>query len=101
MKAFIEFITALVVLAIVQSMTVALGVVLIIFTLMSAVVFPRQTFGLLIALSLLALALNAPVVCAASLGAIVMAVAITSRLKRRSPLPASLKLLPSTNLTER
>lgn len=85
MKEAFTFLTALAILAIAQTLATALGIVLLILAFMGVVAFPRQTFGLIASLGLLALALREPAVCAAALGAVAIVVAITSRLAHRTP----------------
>lgn len=82
MKEVLTFLTALAVLAIAQTLTTALGIVLCIFALMGVVAFPRQTFQLIASLGLLVLALREPAVCAAALGAIGVAAVIADRIGR-------------------
>jgi len=89
MREFMTFLTAVVILAIAQTLTTALGIVLLIFALMGVVAFPRQTFGLVASLGLLVLALREPAVCAAALGAIGVATVATDRLRRRSVDPST------------
>lgn len=97
MREFMTFLTAVVILAIAQTLTTALGIVLLIFALMGVVAFPRPTFGLLASLGLLVLALKEPAVCAAGLGAIGVSVVVADRIMRwrafRS-LPPTVALLP-------
>jgi hypothetical protein len=88
------FLTAVVVLAIAQTLTTALGIMLLFFALMGVVAFPRQTFGLIASLGLLVLALKEPAVCAAALGGIGITMVLADRLRRRpirvSPVPPRL-----------
>ena len=58
MKEALTFLTAIVILAIAQTLTTALGIALLIFALMGVVAFPRQTFQLIASLGLLVLALK-------------------------------------------
>jgi hypothetical protein len=83
MREAFTFLTAVVILAIAQTLTTALGIVLLIFALMGVVSFPRPTFGLIASLGLLVLALKEPAVCAAALGAIGIASVLADRLRRR------------------
>ena len=83
MREIMTFLTAVVVLAIAQTLTTALGIVLLFFGLMGVVAFPRQTFGLIGSLGLLVLALKEPAVCVVALGAIGVAMAITNLVQRR------------------
>lgn len=83
MREFMTFLTAVVILAIAQTLTTALGIVLLIFALMGVVAFPRQTFGLVASLGLLVLALKEPAVCAAALGTIGVAATISAHLRSR------------------
>lgn len=84
MREIMTFLTAVVVLAIVQTLTTALGIVLLFFALMGVVAFPRQTFGLIASLGLLILAIKEPAVCAAALGAIGITCVLADRLRRRT-----------------
>lgn len=84
MREFLTFLTAIAILAIAQTLTSALGIVLLIFAVMGVVAFPRQTFGLIASLGLLALTLRAPAYCAAALGAIGVAVIIVDRVRPRA-----------------
>jgi hypothetical protein len=79
MKTAANLLTALMVLAIAQTLTKALCIVLLIFTLMGAVTMPRQTFALIAALGLLTLAQQKPAYCIAALGTIGIAAVITGR----------------------
>lgn len=90
MKEFITFLTACVVLGIAQSLVAALSMALLIFALMGAISHARETFGFAFCLGMLMLALNAPAVCAAALGAIGVTVAIINRVKRPSETPLPL-----------
>jgi hypothetical protein len=83
MKEFITFLTACVVLGIAQSLLAALSMALLIFALMGAISHPRETFGFAFCLGVLLLALSAPAVCAAALGAIGVAVVIAGQMKKR------------------
>ena len=98
MREFMTFLTAVVILAIAQTLTAALGIVLLIFALMGVVAYPRRTFGLIASLGLLALALKEPGVCAGILGAIGITVFLADRIKRRpSNIPSAPLLLTSTS----
>lgn len=97
MREFLTFLTALAVLAVAQSLTTMLGVVLPILALMGVVAHPRRTLGLVAALGLLTLALQRPVECiaAASVLGIAFAAAVALRGRgRRRPRPAPPLLLP-------
>lgn len=83
MRDFLSFLTALALLALVQALTAALSMALLVLVLMGAVVFPRQTLALMIGVSLLATATGAPAACAAALGAIGVAVVVTISVHRR------------------
>jgi hypothetical protein len=83
MKTFVEFLTALVLLAIVQNITIALGIVLLIVVVMAATVYPRQALATAVLIGLFTLAIKQPLACAAGLGAIALAVTITKRIRRR------------------
>ena len=83
MKTFLEFLTALAVLAIIQNLTIALGIVLLIVAVMAATIYPRQAFAAALLAGTLALAIERPVWCAAGLGAIGVATIITKRLRRQ------------------
>lgn len=82
MRDFIQFLTALCVLAAVQYLAVAVSVVLCILLLMAAVVHPRQTLQLLATLGLLALAFKAPAHCAVAIGATVVTITVSVHLTR-------------------
>lgn len=96
MKTLTTFLTACVVLGIAQSLVAALSMALLIFALMGAISHPRETFGFAFCLGVLMLALNAPAMCAAALGAVGVTVAITRRMRRQS-VPLRPVLLPSTD----
>ncbi|KQM49311.1 hypothetical protein ASE69_11095 [Sphingomonas sp. Leaf208] len=89
MNTTLKLLTALVILAIAQTLTTALGIVLLMLALMAAITHPRETLGFAFCSGMLMLALNAPAVCAAALGAIGVTVAIINRVKppRETPLP--------------
>ena len=98
MREFMIFLTAVVILAIAQTLTTALGIVLLIFALMGVVAYPRRTFQLIGSMGLLVLALNEPACCVAALGAVGVAVAVANRVtrkraRRRPTMP--ILLLPS------
>lgn len=82
MKEFITFLTACAVLGIAQSLVAALSMALLIFALMGAISHPRETFGFAFCLGMLLLAINAPAVCAAALGAIGVTAVVIGGLKR-------------------
>lgn len=94
MREFTQLLTALCVLAAVQYLAAALGVVLLILLLMAAVVHPRQTLQLLATIAALALAFKAPAHCAVAIGAAVVALTVTAHLfeRRRQPIAG---LLPA------
>jgi hypothetical protein len=83
MKNFLDFLTAIVLLAMVNYVTVALGVVLVILVLMSAITYPRRTLQLFAAVGLLALVFKQPAVCAITPGAVGGAGVIAHQLRRR------------------
>ncbi|WP_298812427.1 hypothetical protein [uncultured Sphingomonas sp.] len=83
MRDFIQFLTALAVLAIVQYLALALSVVLLILLLMAAVVHPRRTLQLLATVGLLGLAFKAPAHCAAAIGAAAVALTVSAHLSER------------------
>ena len=89
MREFIVFLTAVVILAVAQTVANALGIVLLIFALITVVTFPRVTFQLIASLGLLALALKEPAYCVASLGAVSVALVVAGRV--RSSTPAAVK----------
>lgn len=99
MKTFVELVTALVLLAIVQHVAIALGIVLLIVIVMASTVYPRQAFAMALLIGLFALAIKQPVACAIGLAATGLAVTITKRVRRRrqraAPTPPPL-LLPSS-----
>lgn len=96
MNATLRLLTALVMLAIAQTLTTALGIVLLMLALIAALIHPRETFGFAACLGFLLLVLNAPIACAAALGTIGVAVAIAGRRKGpcRQSTPVSLLLAP-------
>ena len=96
MRDFIQFLTALAVLAIVQYLALALGVALLVLLLMAAVVHPRQTLQLLATVAALALACKAPAHCAAAIGAAAAALTIVAHLSQRRRQPIA-GLLPAPN----
>lgn len=53
MKTFTQFLTALAVLAIARYVTIALGIVLLIVTIMAATVHPRQAFATAVLIAIL------------------------------------------------
>lgn len=79
MRDFIQFLTALCVLAAVQYLALALSVALLILLLMAAVVHPRRTLHLLATVGLLALAFKAPH-CAAAIGVVAVALTVAAHL---------------------
>jgi hypothetical protein len=79
MKAATNLFTALMVLAVAQTVTKALGIVLLICAVVGAVTFPRQTFGLMAAFGLLALADRKPAYCIAAVGTIGVACVVTGQ----------------------
>lgn len=83
MKTLTELVTALVLLAVVQNVAIALGIVLLIVVVMAATVYPRQAFALTTLIGLFALAIKQPVACVAGLAVIGLAVAVTKRARRR------------------
>ncbi|MES3154222.1 hypothetical protein [Sphingomonas faeni] len=82
MNVTLKLLTALVILAIAQILTTALGIVLLMLALMAAITHPRETLGFALCFGMLMLVLNAPAVCAAALGAIGVTVAIVNRVRR-------------------
>lgn len=100
MRDFIQFLTAVAVLAIVQYLALALGVALLILLLMAAVVHPRQTLRLLATVAALALAFKAPAYCALAIGAAAIALTIAAHLsdRRRQPIAG---FLPAPNAETR
>jgi hypothetical protein len=86
MRDFIQFLTALAVLAIVQYLALALGVVLLVLLLMAAVVHPRQTLQLLASV--------------AAIGAAAIALTVTAHLSQRRRQPIA-GLLPAPNAETR
>lgn len=100
MKTFTQFLTALAVLAIVQYVTVALGIVLLIVAVMAASIHPRQAFATAVLIGLLALAIKQPVACAAGLGTIWLAGAVTKRVRRPTTNPAARTTLMLTHAGE-
>ena len=99
MREFLTLMTALVVLTIAQTLTTALGIVLLIFALMGVEAYPRPTFGMIASLGLLVLALKAPVACAATLGAIGVAIAVAGRF-RPHPVSIIVAMLPAPGQPE-
>jgi len=97
MKEFMTFLTACVVLGIAQSLVAALSMALLIFAFMGALSHPRETFGFAFCLGMLILALHAPTACAAALGTVGLALAITGRMRGRRPTPVSLLSSPVRN----
>ena len=98
MREFIVFLTAVVILAIAQTLASALGIVLLIFALMTIITFPRLAFQLIASLGLLALALKEPAYCVATLGAVAVTIVITGRIMERRtsrPLTRVIALLPA------
>jgi hypothetical protein len=93
-RDFIQFLTALCVLAAVQYLALALSVALLILLLMAAVVHPRRTLQLLATVGLLALAFKAPAHCAVAIGAAAVALTVAAHLseRRRQPIAG---LLPA------
>lgn len=83
MRDFIQLLTALAVVAIVQYLALALSVALLILLLMAAIVHPRRTLQLLATVAALALALKAPAHCALAIGAAVVALTISAHLAER------------------
>lgn len=94
MRDFLQLLTALAVVAIVQYLALALSVALLILLLMAAIVHPRRTLQLLAAVGVLALAFKAPAHCALAIGAAVVAMTVTARLVELSR-PAIAGLLPA------
>jgi hypothetical protein len=94
MRETMTILTAIVILAIAQTLTTALGIVLLIFALMGVVAFPRPTFGLIASLGLLILALREPAVCAAALGAIGVTCVLADRLRRQRRSEGKYPLVP-------
>jgi hypothetical protein len=92
MKAATSFFTVLMVLAIAQILTKALGFALLIVALLGAIAAPRQTFGLVALLGLLTLAQKKPAYCIAAIGAIGVAIVISNRLQTRPDQPEPLFL---------
>ena len=84
MKEALTFFTAVLILAIAQILSKALGIVLLLFALLGAISHPRHTLGLILCLALLALALKKPTACVAALGAIGVTVAVSNGARRRS-----------------
>ena len=80
MRDFIQFLTALAVLAVVQYLALALGVVLLILLLMAAVVYPWRTLQLVATIAALALAFKAPAHCAIAIGAAAVALTIAAHI---------------------
>lgn len=102
MREFLTFLTAVVILAIAQTLTTALGIALLIFALLGVVAFPRQTFGLIASLGILSLALQQPFTCVAALALVGVAIVVVDCLKRPSvPLPAPLLLSSRQKSTDR
>ncbi|WBH15287.1 hypothetical protein [Sphingomonas radiodurans] len=87
MKEFLTFLTAVVILAIAQTLTSLLGIVLLIFALLGVIAYPQRTFQLIASLSLLVLALKEPAYCIAALSAIGAVVLLFDRLQTRSKQP--------------
>ena len=98
MKMLTELLTAVVLLAIVQNVAIALGIVLLIVVVMAATVYPRQAFATAVLVGLFALAIKQPLACVAVGGAIGLAVTIARRVRHPRPRPvlaAPPLLLPS------
>lgn len=87
MREFIQFVTALCVLAAAQLVAKAIAAALLVLLLMAAVVHPRRTLQLLAAVGLLALAFRAPAHCAAAIGAVAVALTIATHLRERRSHP--------------
>lgn len=79
MQDFLRFLTAVCVLAAVQYLAIALGVMFCVLLLMSAIVHPRRTLQLLATVAALALAFKAPAHCAIAIGAAAVAMTVTAR----------------------
>ncbi len=94
MRDFIQFLTALAVLAIVQYLALVLGVTFLVLLLMAAIVHPRRTLRLLAAVGLLALAFKAPAHCATVIGSAAAALTVMATMtSRRSATVAQSTLL--------
>lgn len=83
MKTFTEFLTALAVLAIVQYITVALWIVLLIAAVMAATIRPRLAFATAVLIGTIALMIRQPVACAAVMAVISIAFVLANRMKPR------------------
>jgi len=87
MKEAFTFLTAVAVLAVAQTLTTALGIVLLILALMGVVAFPRRTFQFFASLGLLVLALKEPAACISALAAVAVAAVVGKRLPRQPEYP--------------
>lgn len=98
MREFMTFLTAVIILAIAQTLTTALWIVLLIFALMGFVAFPRRTFQLIASLGLLVLALEEPAYCVGAMALIGVTVAATGRAlqwRASRSVPRAVALLPA------
>lgn len=84
MRTFIQFLTAMAVLAIVQYVTIALGITLLVVAVMAAAIHPKQAFAVAVLIAVLTLAIKRPVACAAAMGAISITAVLFNRMKPQS-----------------
>jgi hypothetical protein len=82
-RDFIQLLTALAVVAIVQYLALALSVALLILLLMAAIVHPRRTLQLLAAVAVLALAFKAPAYCVLAVASVLVLLTILACLSDR------------------